>query len=118
MFLLKNILVPYDGSRYSESALEFAIDMAKTCGSVASPLSSNSTKRYDVRIILLYVLAELYIPDILEDRIFHSLITGERISTREYIKEFSQQMKKEHVRMMKPVKEKIEANGVPSTLSG
>jgi len=113
LFPLKNILVPYDGSRYSESALQFAIEMAKACGSVALPLASvNSTKKRDVRIILLNVLPEVYIPEILEDRIFHSLVTGERISTREYIKEFCQQMKKEHVRMMDPVKEKIESSGI------
>lgn len=64
--------------------------------------------------LLLNVIQELHIPVIIEDHIFHSLITGERISTGECIKEFSQQMKNEHVRMMEPVKEKIESNGVPS----
>jgi hypothetical protein len=77
LFPLKNILVPYDSSRYSESALQFAVDMAKACGSVALPLASvNSTKKRDVRIILLNVLPEVYIPEILEDHIFHSLVAS------------------------------------------
>ena len=68
----KKILVPHDGSKTSDNAVDSAIELAKM---------SN-----DSHIILLHVIPEMQIPLVLE-RPIRSPMTGETTTTTEYWKE-------------------------------
>ncbi|MGA8842052.1 MAG: universal stress protein, partial [Nitrososphaeraceae archaeon] len=68
----RRILVPHDGSKPSDKAIDSAIELAK--------MSNNS------HIILLHVIPEMEIPPVLE-RPIRSRKTGETTTTTEYWKE-------------------------------
>lgn len=90
--LFKKILVPYDGSRFADKALEHAIAIAKLSG-------------VDAQIILLHVVPEIPIPLAFE-RPVRSPKTGKTIALTEYIKELYEEMKTNASKMLEKTKQK------------
>lgn len=66
-----NILVPYDGSEYSDRALEYAVRIAETSGST---------------IWLFNIIEEILLPPTMQTLKFRSEITGEEVSLDVYLK--------------------------------
>jgi nucleotide-binding universal stress UspA family protein len=90
--LYKKILVPYDGSKFADKALEHAIAIAKLSGIAA-------------QIILLHVVPEIPIPPTFE-RPIHSSKTGRTITLTEYVKELYEEMKINASKMFEKTKQK------------
>jgi nucleotide-binding universal stress UspA family protein len=86
-----NILVPYDGSEYSERALGYAVKIAEKC---------NST------ILLYHTVDELLLPPTIHSIRFKSKITGEEISKEAYLKELHQELKNEMVMTLEEIQKK------------
>jgi nucleotide-binding universal stress UspA family protein len=74
----QKILVPYDGSRFADKALENAIGIAKLSGA-------------ETQIILLHVTPHIPIPLTFE-RPVYSAKTGKSIPLTQYIQELSEEM--------------------------
>lgn len=91
------ILVPYDGSKQSNKALEKAVELAKL-------IKKSGTK---VWINMLYVVPEVYVPSTLFDRDVNikSTITGERLTSQQYLKEFYHEMKSKAKTMLSTKKQ-------------
>jgi nucleotide-binding universal stress UspA family protein len=77
---LKNILVPYDGSKPSESALKLAV-------SLAASLKNGG------EITLLTVVQQVVLPPMIESPHFKSKITGEEMNAAGLAKELYKEMK-------------------------
>lgn len=88
----KKILVPYDGSKFSQSALGHAMDLAKI---------SNS------QLFLLNVIQEIYLPPQFD---FGRGGTGK--SSREYIKEMYHGMRILALKMLEGKKNECEKEGI------
>lgn len=93
----KKILVPHDGSKTSDNAVDSAIELAKM---------SN-----DSHIILLHVIPEMQIPLVLE-RPIRSPMTGETTTTTEYWKELYEGIKSSALKMLEKVKLKCKSAGI------
>lgn len=106
VFPYNKILVPYDGSKPSENALQQAIHIVNdwiTCGREAS---INSMQK-DMQIILLHVIEEIHvrIPNLyLSIRI----IAGKPV--KEFFKEVYEEMRKEASKMLDDTKKRIESS--------
>lgn len=74
----KTILVPYDGSKPSERALEYAAELGRSV-------------KGEVKILLLQVIQEIYLPPSFD---YGMKLPGVK-SSREYLKELYQEMKNE-----------------------
>ena len=87
MSLLKKILVPIDGSEYSDKAVDFAVELAK---------------KYGAKIILHHVIQHIKVP-----KDFQAYAEEERVTnpTRAYMRRLA-----EHV--SKRCEEKVKAGGV------
>jgi len=94
--MLKKMLVPYDGSKPSDDALEEAIKLANWTGTGAA------------EIILLYVIPEMHLPP--------SFDYGMRLpnvkTTKEYLKELYQEMKKRAIEMLEEKRKKCAEAGI------
>jgi nucleotide-binding universal stress UspA family protein len=91
----KKILMPYDGSKSSEDAVNQAVELANN-------LSTRS------EIILLNVVQEVVLPPMMfESPKFRSKITGDEISAAGLIKELSQQMKEAAIKMLNKKRQQI-----------
>jgi nucleotide-binding universal stress UspA family protein len=88
----QKILVPYDGSTFSDKALENAIGIAKMSGS-------------NTQVILLHIIPHIPIPMTFE-RPVYSAKTGKSIPFTQYIQELSKEMEENTSRMMEEVKKK------------
>ena len=86
------ILVPYDSSKLSDTALDYAIRIAK--------MSSVSSSDNMVNVILFYVTPEIDIPFTFGNILFKSKIKDETIAFREYIKELHQEIKSNAIKML------------------
>ncbi len=84
--MIRKILVPYDGSAPSESALEHAISLAKAAG--------------NIEVILLNVVQEIPIPPMMYESRIRSHRTGEDETVSEVWKELYQDMKATATRML------------------
>lgn len=93
----KKILVPHDGSKTSDNAVDSTIELAKM---------SN-----DSHIILLHVIPEMQIPLVLE-RPVRSPMTGETTTTTEYWKELYEEIKSSALKMLEKVKLKCKTAGI------
>jgi nucleotide-binding universal stress UspA family protein len=91
----KKILVPYDGSKSSENALEQAI-------SLATNLSG------DTELVLLNVVQEIPMPTHVFEFRARSRITGEEITAAEMAKELYHELKEAATKMLEGRKAKIE----------
>ena len=85
--LFKKILVPYDGSKPSDRALEQAIELAKL-----SSKNKDTSNDNDVHIILLYVCQEILVPAMIE-RPMRSPKTGEVTTVSELIKDLNEEVR-------------------------
>ncbi len=86
-----NILVPYDGSEYSDRALEYAAIIAERC---------NST------ILLFNIVDEILLPPTMQTIRFKSEITGEEVSRDVYLKEWHQKLKNEMLSTLETIRTK------------
>jgi len=99
MTVYHKILVPYDSSKPSETALEHAIQIAKMSG---------IPSRKIVNVILLYITPILHIPFTVGTMLLKSEKTGQTIPLREYTKELNQEIKENAI---KKLDEKIKKYG-------
>ena len=86
------LLVPIDGSKASENALEYAIK-----------LQQNLLPNADKEIIILNVLPHIHVPLGFE-RPMKSLKTGETISLTDFIQEMNEAIKKEWIDKLSDIK--------------
>jgi nucleotide-binding universal stress UspA family protein len=95
------ILAPHDGSKQARKALKKAIELSKL---VKAGLNN-------VEINMLYVVPEIYVPFRLFDRDINikSIVTGDRLTTQQYLKEFYHEMKSKTKTMLET--QKKEQNG-------
>jgi len=91
--VFSRILVPYDGSGYSDRALAYAVKMAKGT---------------EAKIVLLNVVEEIPIPPMIERPHFHSKITGEDVPIETYLKELYQDLRKEVSKMLEAKREEYD----------
>ena len=90
------LLVPIDGSKASENALEYAIK-----------LEQNLLPSADKEIIILNVLPHFHVPLGFE-RPMKSLKTGKTISLTDFIQEMNEAIKKEWIDKLSDIKKKYE----------
>jgi nucleotide-binding universal stress UspA family protein len=88
----QKILVPYDGSKFADKALENAIGIAKLSGS-------------SIQVILLHITPHIPVPLTFE-RPLYSAKTGKSIPLTQYIQELSKEMEENASKMMEEVKKK------------
>jgi nucleotide-binding universal stress UspA family protein len=100
--LFEKILVPYDGSKFADKALEYAIAPAKL---------SRSDKK-TTQIILLHVVPEIPIPLTFE-RPVRSPKTGRTIALTQYIEELGEEMIANASKMLEEKKQKYLSDDVP-----
>ena len=93
----RRILVPHDGSKPSDKAIDSAIELAK--------MSKDS------HIILLHVIPEMQIPMVFE-RPIRSSKTGETTTTTEYWLELYEEIKSSALKMLEKWKLKCETAGI------
>lgn len=98
--LFKKILVPYDGSKPSDRALEQAIELAKL-----SSKNEDTSNDNDVHIILLYVCQEILVPAMIE-RPMRSPKTGEVTTVSELIKDLNEEVRTNMSKMLNEKKHK------------
>lgn len=92
--MFKKILVPYDGSKPANNALDHAVNIAKSAG----------RDRPDV--ILLHVIAEFPSYHFI-DRPARSIKTGEKVMLSQYLKEIYELMEKSAADALAKKKEEI-----------
>jgi nucleotide-binding universal stress UspA family protein len=111
--MYSKILVPIDGSKTADKALEHAINLVKSISSNSSGSRNNRAK-----IIILYVIPELPVPLGFE-KPMRSLKTGKMISLSEYIKEMHESIKSNAKEMLEKRKKKYgtETNGSNSNFT-
>ena len=93
------ILVPYDSSKPSDTALDHALKIAKM---------SEISSRMIVNVILLYITPIIHIPFTIGTVLLKSEKTGQTIPLREYTKELNQEIKENAIKMLD---EKIKTYG-------
>lgn len=87
------ILIPYDGSKPSERALEKALELAKLTDKI--------------HLVLLQVIPEIPVPP-MSERAMRSMKTGDVITFSAYLKEVYQDMKSEALKKLARRKNSIE----------
>src|SRR5688572_4876565 len=87
------ILVPYDSSKPSETALEHAITIAKMTGIS----SANDTT---VNVILLYVVQDIPVPSTFGAGLFKSNKTGDMITLEQYLRDITLEIKTDAKKML------------------
>ena len=80
------ILVPYDSSKPSETALEHAIQIAKMS-------SISSTANTNINVILLHVVQDIPVPATFGAGLFKSNKTGDMITLEQYLKDITLEIK-------------------------
>jgi len=90
--LFQKILVPYDGSKFSDKALENAIGIARLSGS-------------NTEVILLHITPHIPIPLTFE-RPVYSAKTGKSIPLTQYIQELTEEMEENASKMLEDVRKK------------
>jgi nucleotide-binding universal stress UspA family protein len=90
--LFQKILVPYDGSKFSDKALENAIGIARLSGS-------------NTEVILLHITPHIPIPLTFE-RPVYSAKTGKSIPLTQYIQELTEEMEENASKMLEEVRKK------------
>ena len=104
--MYKKILVPIDGSKPANFALEHAINLAKYCKGNMDAASSN------IVVQILYVIPEMPGSIGLLEGPIRSPKTGELISYSEYVKEIYVLMKSNSEKKMANLKNKYENSGI------
>jgi nucleotide-binding universal stress UspA family protein len=96
----KKILVPYDGSKQSDSALERAVELA-------AGLKDNE----DVQLVLLHVAGAIPTPAVF-DRPLRSRKTGKAITMSEHMEELYGEMEESAMNMLEGKKKDKSASGL------
>ena len=105
------ILVPIDGSKQSEKALEYAVNLQQQLFSGNGKNNDNkSTPQKE--IIILNVIPHFHIPMGFE-RSMKSLETGKTISLTDYIKEMNEKIQLEWADRLSAIKRKYESPEIP-----
>jgi nucleotide-binding universal stress UspA family protein len=91
--LFQKILVPYDGSKFSDKAIENAIGIAKMSGQ-------------NTQLILLHITPHIPIPLTFERPVYYAK-TGKSIPLTQYIEELTKEMEENASTMMDEVKKKF-----------
>jgi nucleotide-binding universal stress UspA family protein len=97
------ILVPIDGSKPADKALDHAIDLIKSVS------SEYKNKNIRTQLTILFVIQDLPVPLGFE-KPMRSLKTGETVSLSDYIKEMHEAMKVNALKMLHGKREKYEFN--------
>ncbi|MGH9982874.1 MAG: universal stress protein [Nitrososphaeraceae archaeon] len=86
------ILVPYDGSKLSDKALKKAVELAELIKKGGTSMEMN----------ILHVVPEIFVPSTLFDKDVNikSTITGDRLTSQQYLKEFYHEMKSKAKKML------------------
>jgi nucleotide-binding universal stress UspA family protein len=87
------ILVPYDSSKPSETALEHAIQIAKM-SSISSSVDTT------INIILLHVVQDIPVPATFGAGLFKSNKTGDMITLEQYLKDITLEIKTDVKKMI------------------
>ena len=90
--LFQKILVPYDGSKFSDKALENAVGIAEMSGS-------------KTQVVLLHITPQIPTPLTFERHVYHAK-TGRSIPLTQYIQELSKEMEENASTMMEEVRKK------------
>jgi nucleotide-binding universal stress UspA family protein len=96
------ILVPIDGSKPADKALDRAINLIRS-------VSNNNNQNIRTQLIILFVIPDLPVPLGFE-KPMRSLKTGEMVSLSEYVKEMHAAMKANAVEILSERKKKYEIN--------
>jgi nucleotide-binding universal stress UspA family protein len=100
-----NILVPYDNSTPSETALDHAIKIAKM-SSVSSSSANNN-----VNITLLHIVQNRPAPATFGTGRFKSKKTGDMLSLEQYLREISTEIEIDAKKMLEEKMKKIDSIG-------
>ena len=104
--MYKRILVPIDGSKPSDKALDHAINIVKSISN-----GNRSGKNDRAGVTILFVIPDLPVPLAFETPM-KSLKTGEVISFSDYIIEMHESMKIKAVEMLTKKKKQYESQGI------
>jgi nucleotide-binding universal stress UspA family protein len=104
--MYKRILVPIDGSKPSDKALDHAINIVKSISN-----GTRSGKNDRAVVTILFVIPDLPVPLAFETPM-KSLKTGEVISFSDYIIEMHESMKIKAVEMLTKKKKQYESQGI------
>lgn len=101
----EKILVPYDGSKPSDKALEHAIQLAKSF-------------RKDAKLVLLHIVPSISVPPGFGTVSYtlRSRKTGKTLTMKEYLKELYYEMKREAMKMLSEKKQKCESVGISTEI--
>jgi nucleotide-binding universal stress UspA family protein len=101
-FLYKKILVPYDGSKPSQNALQQAIQLVNLSFS-----SNNTSSKESIQIILLHIVEEINvrIPNLY---IGLRIIAGKPL--KDFFKEVYEEMRNEALKKLEDTKKRIESS--------
>lgn len=100
--MYKRILVPIDGSKPADKALDHAINLIKS----VSKIESNNTI---IQLTILFVIPDLPVPLGFE-KPMRSLKTGKMVSFSDYVKEMHEAMKSNALQMLSEKKKKHESD--------
>jgi nucleotide-binding universal stress UspA family protein len=89
------ILIPYDSSKPSETALEHAIQIAKM-----SSISASSANDTTINVILLHVVKDIPVPATFGAGLFKSKKTGDMITLEQYLKDITLEIKTDVKKML------------------
>lgn len=90
--LFQKILVPYDGSKFSDKALQNAIGISKMSGS-------------NTEVILLHITPIIPIPMTFERPVYYAK-TGKSTPLTQYIQELTEEMEENASKMLEEVRKK------------
>jgi nucleotide-binding universal stress UspA family protein len=102
--MYNKILVPIDGSKPADKALDHAVYLIK---SLSNNDNDNDNNNIKIQLIILFVIPGLPIPLGFE-KPMRSFKTGERVSLSDYIKEMHQAMKANALEILSERKKKYE----------
>lgn len=107
------ILVPVDGSKQSEMALDYIINLGKQLNFNRLDKEELSTKKYqkEVEIIILHILPTFQVP-LGFDCAMRSIKTGQVISLNDYINEMNEAIMREWENKLSEYVKKYESNDV------
>jgi nucleotide-binding universal stress UspA family protein len=102
--MYNKILVPIDGSKPADKALDHAINLIKSVSN-----DDNNNKNIRTQLIILFVIPDLPVPLGFE-KPMRSLKTGEMVSLSDYIKEMHEAMKSNALEILSERKKKYVSN--------
>jgi nucleotide-binding universal stress UspA family protein len=104
--MYNKILVPTDGSKPADKALDHAVDLIK---SISNDNNSNKNQNVRTQLTILFVIPDLPVP-LGFGKPMRSLETGEMITFSDYIKEMHKAMKANAIEVLSEKKKKYESN--------